>query len=60
MSKSLTVRYDALRGIVYSVGEDGKDDGGSEQAVPKAKGSGRWQTADAVLHLQRQPRKQAP
>ena len=46
--------------IVYSVGEDGTDDGGSEQPGRQYRYKGtppeRWDCQDGVLHLKRQPR----
>ena len=44
--------------IVYSVGEDGVDGGGSELATRKNARANvdRWQKLDAVLHLKLQPR----
>jgi hypothetical protein len=42
--------------IVYSVGANGVDDGGSDFAASKRADAGRWQRLDAVVHLTRQPR----
>jgi len=44
--------------LVYSVGVNGKDDGGSENAQPNRKPNQatRWEQLDAVTHLKRQPR----
>jgi hypothetical protein len=50
------------RSIVYSVGENGTDEGGSEQPTSTQRGVVRpdrldkWRLQDAVLHLTRQPR----
>ncbi len=55
MAAGAPLQYVADKSIVYSVGDDGIDDGGSEK--PTGKGAGRWQTEDNVLHLDRQPRK---
>ena len=45
------------RPAIYSVGEDGVDDGGSEVSINR-NGSidSRWRMRDAVMHLTRQPR----
>jgi hypothetical protein len=48
------------RPILYSAGEDGTDDGGSEQPGRQYRYKGappqRWDCLDGVLHLKRQPR----
>ena len=66
MAAGQPLKYVAEKAIVYSVGEDARDDGGSEKpgtmtpgTMPpgtKAPGRGRWQGQDAVLRLQRAPR----
>jgi hypothetical protein len=44
--------------IIYSVGENGIDEGGSEQPLWKSSAVwDRWGTQDAVVHLTQQPRK---
>jgi len=43
--------------VVYSVGEDGVDDGGSEQPLDPSHPDNRWRQKDIVVHLTRQPRK---
>ena len=48
---------DPGRPIVYSVGENGADDGGSDKPMrPGMINTGRWQQMDAVFDLTRQPR----
>lgn len=42
--------------IVYSVGEDGVDDGGSEQSKSTRMAPHKWDRLDAVVHFKRQPR----
>jgi len=44
--------------VVYSVGDNGADDGGSERVVEKGPGAqaNKWAQADYVIHLIRQPR----
>jgi hypothetical protein len=46
--------------VLYSVGWDGKDDGGSEALRPEVEGgdprADRWICVDAVFHLERRPR----
>lgn len=50
--------------IVYSVGEDGRDDSGSQALRPELRGFSeppdRWESVDAVAHLRRQPRPHIP
>jgi hypothetical protein len=47
----------AANPIVYSVGENGTDDGGSEASTnPRDTQPGEWQMQDRVIHLTRQPR----
>ena len=55
MAPGQPLKYIAGKSIVYSVGDDAKDDGGSEKST--GRGHGRWQTQDAVVHLDPQPRK---
>jgi hypothetical protein len=44
--------------IIYSVGENGTDEGGSEQPLRKSTSArDRWGTQDAVVHLTQQSRK---
>jgi hypothetical protein len=44
--------------IIYSVGENGTDEGGSEQPLRKSNSPrDRWGAQDAVVHLTQQPRK---
>jgi hypothetical protein len=49
------IGYHSDGGIVYSVGMDGKDDGGSTTTLPRIT-PGPWDTADRVVFLGRQPR----
>jgi hypothetical protein len=65
----LQYRPEASPPIVYSVGEDGSDDGGStkvfrggrEIVTPQGAASGsRWEMEDAIVVLTRQPRRPAP
>ena len=57
------LRYvpDPTKPLVYSVGQNGVDDGGSDRVLEKhairnAKNIGKWQRADCVIPLTRQPR----
>ena len=43
--------------VVYSVGEDGVDDGGSEQPLDSRRPDFRWNQKDVVIRLTRQARK---
>jgi hypothetical protein len=42
--------------LIYSVGANGLDDGGSESIASNRGDADRWQRPDAVVHLMRQPR----
>jgi hypothetical protein len=58
---SAKLRYRAGGGdpMVYSVGDDARDDGGSEAAIHKVRAGEpvpRWSARDAVMHLKRQAR----
>ena len=60
-ARPLRLVNDPVKPFVYSVGEDGGDDGGSEEATELHKRMnvqtlGRWDRLDAVLHLTLQPR----
>ena len=58
MTTGLPLRYrPGDTPVVYSVGEDGVDDGGSEQPLDPNRPDFRWNKKDAVVHLTRQPRK---
>lgn len=46
--------------VVYSVGEDGQDDGGSEQPANARVKNDRWQQLDVVTHLLLQPQPAPP
>ena len=46
--------------IVYSVGSNGTDEGGSETLTNKAARRSKWFMEDAVTHLTRQPRIMPP
>jgi hypothetical protein len=51
----------AIDAILYSVGEDGTDDGGDERPIRKGRRYpsaylADWRTHDLVIHLARQPR----
>jgi hypothetical protein len=46
--RALGYRADGARVIVYSVGEDGADDGGSEELIPVG-GAKRWRMRDVVV-----------
>jgi len=48
----------AQRPRVYSVGENGTDEGGSDAPIKKGFDSGRWWEEDWVVDLTRRPRKQ--
>ncbi len=53
------LRYDAARAIVYSVGEDGADDGGSDalrRPEYEEETAHRWMRKDAVMYLAHRPR----
>ena len=59
MKRPLQFIPDPTKPIVYSVGENGADDGGSEAFMKPSmnrKTAGRWQQRDAVAHLTPQPR----
>jgi hypothetical protein len=58
MASNAPVKYLARKDkpILYSVGEDGRDDGGSEASRTSRTVSSRWHRQDAVMHLTRQPR----
>ena len=45
------LRYDAKRAIVWSVGENGVDDGGDETTRRPQDAGNRWTMKDAVVHL---------
>jgi hypothetical protein len=56
MADAMPLQYqsDPARPIVYSVGTNGSDDGGSDaSAQGRAGGGGFWQGDDAVMHLSR-------
>ena len=55
---TILYRPDSANPIVYSVGENGIDDGGSEQSSnPRFRGRvSEWDMKDRVVHLTRQPR----
>jgi hypothetical protein len=61
-AEGATLRYrrEGDRPVVYSVGLDGHDAGGSERPRPEVRHPepplDRWQCVDAVMHLARQPR----
>ncbi|HEV8604516.1 MAG TPA: hypothetical protein VGQ99_04075 [Tepidisphaeraceae bacterium] len=58
--KGMALRYafDEKRPVVYSVGKDGKDDGGSEKLLRRGIAQhARWVQEDVVAHLKRQERK---
>lgn len=52
---SLRYRFSGLP-VIYSVGEDGIDDGGSETVIDPRDPDDRWNQRDVVLHLTRQKR----
>jgi hypothetical protein len=60
VNQSLRYIPDPTRPILYSVSQDGTDDGGSERVTvknPRSSGApDKWLEADYVLHLTRQPR----
>jgi hypothetical protein len=42
--------------ILYSVGDDGIDDGGNDEPIGPQRYAGAWDTRDRAIHLLRQPR----
>lgn len=46
--------------VVYSIGENGTDDGGSEQPIDPRRKDDRWQQMDVVTHLTLQPHTAPP
>jgi hypothetical protein len=52
---ALCYRRDVPGGIIYSVGDNGSDDGGSEKS--NWPDPDRWRMEDVVVHLKTQPRK---
>jgi hypothetical protein len=62
-AKAQAMRYVGLpttQPIVYSVGENGTDDGGSEQNRFNRPYFNKWNSLDIVTHLTPQPREQPP
>jgi hypothetical protein len=55
--KSIGYVAEAQRPRVYSVGENGTDEGGSDAPRRKGYDSGRWSEEDVVVDLTRRPRK---
>jgi hypothetical protein len=55
--KKLGYAADDHRPRIYSVGGNGTDEGGSDAALKKTFGGGRWMQADAIVDLTRRPRK---
>jgi hypothetical protein len=53
LSDGKRIGYDAQRQILWSVGENGRDDGGSEKEM-KLGAKGRYALEDLVVHLNRQ------
>ena len=51
------IAYVPSRKMVYSVGENGIDDGGSETLAKERPESSRWDFRDAIVHLDRQPKR---
>jgi hypothetical protein len=51
VDRVLGYKPDGARPVLYSVGEDGEDDGGSEKPAPIRSDQGRWGTRDAVVPL---------
>lgn len=51
MAAGAALKYLPEKKIVYSVGDDGQDDGGSTKPAGAAKGRARWQLKDAILNL---------
>lgn len=49
------IRYDAARKLIWSVGDNGTDEGGDE-TPPKPSQTERWKTADNVVSLVRRPK----
>ena len=58
--KSLGYVPYAQRPVVYSVGRNGTDEGGSDTPLPKAIEPGFWDRDDAVVHLRPQHREFRP
>jgi hypothetical protein len=60
-AKPLQYKNDDQHAIIYSAGDDGRDDGGADRAgpAPKKNLTG-WQAFDYVVHLDRQPRQTTP
>ena len=57
MAPGAPLRYrNGPQAIVYSVGDDGIDDGGSEQHHHPGRMADRWDCKDVVIHLTPQPR----
>ena len=50
------LRYDVTRAILWSVGDNGVDDGGDATQKRPEQGRSRWAMRDAVVCLDRQPR----
>jgi hypothetical protein len=51
VDRPLGYKSAGARPVLYSVGEDGEDDGGSEKDAPIRSDRGRWATRDVVIPL---------
>jgi len=55
--KSIGYVLDKMEPKIYSVGENGKDDSGSQEPTRDGRNISRWERADVVVHLTRKLRK---
>jgi hypothetical protein len=53
--KAIIYIAEEQRPRIYSVGSDGKDNGGSDKPL-RQNAHGKWMEEDVVVHLKRQPR----